>query len=221
MKRMMFAITLCLASLLPLIGNASSSNLNSALRGDYAFTGDASCVSSSQGITGSFAIYPASSSSFSVEGVRRFNGDGTGAIVSGRLITINNGNNGAGIGPVTVSTFTADLTYTIAPDHSIHMDHGPLTVVQTIGPNPGITGVVTGFRLDGHVSQDFNTITSATAAPNPANPGLTLEYVHYTVNPRGPLPPDETHACHRSRIMVKIDSGSGPAVSQTMSPFSH
>ncbi len=222
MKRMMSTIVLCLASSLPLIANADGSNLNSSLRGDYAFSGDASCVTSqsSQGISAFFAINPSYANSFSVEGVLLFNGDGTGT-VSGRDITISNGNNGAGIGPVIMGTFTADLTYTVAPDHSIHIDHGPFTTVQTVGPNPGITEVWIGFSMDGHVSQHFNTLTIATAAPNPLQPALTLEYGHYTINPTGPLPPNETRACHRSRVLVKIDGGPRPAASQTMSPLSH
>lgn len=217
MKRMMSTITLCLASLLPLIANAEGGNLNGFLRGDYAFSGDASCIASSTGFSGSFALKPYSAYSYSVEGVRRFNGDGTGTI-SGRTITINNGNNGAGIGPVVMGKFTATFNYTVALDHSIHIDTGLLKNVQTVGPNPGATGFTKGMSFDGHVSQDFNTITVATAAPDPNHPELSLEYGYPTTDTTGN--PAETIACHRSRVMVKIDGGPGRDASQTVSPFS-
>ncbi len=220
MKRMMPTITLCLASLLPLFANADGGNLNSFLRGDYDVTGDNSCIASSTGFSGSYANNPASAYSNSVDGVHHFNGDGTGTVVSGRYISIPNGNNGTGIGPVTVGTFSADFTYTVSPDHSIHIAFGPLTNVQTVGPDPGLTEVTTGGRLDGHVSQDFNTITAANAAPTSNPSGLTPEHGQYTLNPRGTLPPDETIACHSSRVMVKIDGGPGRDASQTVSPFS-
>ena len=63
---------------------------NQLLNGDYAFTGEASCLVSNAGFDGNltpldgrFVI------SFSVQGVRTFNGDGTGT-VQGRTVSFQN-----------------------------------------------------------------------------------------------------------------------------------
>lgn len=208
MKRMMCFTTLFVASLLPAVAGAEEGNLNSSLRGLYSFTGDAVCITSQAsppGFSGFHALYPAYTFSQSVEGVRRFNGDGTGKIVSGRSISISHGSDSTGLGPVTMGTFTADFTYTVALDRSIHMDVGPLEGIQTVGPGAGTPHareIWTGIRVDGHVSQDFKTITVATAKPEPLNPKLILESGHYPDAVGGN--PHETRACHRSRVMVRI-----------------
>lgn len=214
MKRTMSITTLCLASLLPALGHAAEGNLNSSVRGDYAFTGDAACIGSPNGFNGFHPAPPAYMASFSVEGVRRFNGDGTGTILSGRVVGFGMGQNPStgnlGIGAATVSTFTGAFTYRVALDRTIHIDQGPLTSVQIVGPDANTqraTEIWRGIQIDGHVSQDFKTISTATAAPDPGNSQGLLEFGSNAG--AAPGQPPEVRACHRSRVMVRINSGPG------------
>lgn len=206
MKRLASIATLCLASSLPAIADAANDNLNGSLRGDYAFTGEATCISSppSDGFKSDFRATSAHVLSFNVEGVRRFNGDGTGT-VSGRTVSFGHGGTSPvypgifHLGPVSTGTFSGDFTYTVARDRTIHIDQGPLTGIQVVGPNPGGTEVWTGIKIDGHVTKDFKTLTVASAS----GPDLAslVEVGHDT---GGTIV--EYRVCHRSRVLVRIGS---------------
>lgn len=216
MKRVACIATLCLASSLPVIAGAAPDDLTRSLRGDYAFAGDASCIGSRYGIslTGYRTAPPGHLVSFSVEGIRRYNGDGTGTIFNARAININHEGTSYlppglfEIGPASIATFSGTFTYTVGPDHSIHIVQGPLTSTQVVGPNVGSTMVWTGIRIDGHVSEDFKTIVTATPIPDPSNPASIME-IGYQGTVNGPIA--EYRICHRSRVMTRISGGNSGA----------
>ncbi len=220
MKRLLTITTLSLALSLPAVAGAAPNDLTRALRGDYAFSGDGSCLQSANGFA-NFRANPAPGApglirSFSVHGVRTFNGDGTGT-VKGRTVEIghqpnpanavnpNSTNTGfvvpTNFGPFFTNDFSAKFTYTVAPDHSLHIVNGPLTHTQIQGPNIGQTGAWTGINIDGHVSQDFKTIVVAT-------PGSVLEteYASEAAALNGGTPTNFRY-CHRSRTLIRISDG--------------
>lgn len=207
MNRLVSITALSLALSLPAVAGAAPNDLTRALRGDYAFSGDGSCLASPlPGFNNNFRTSTGGViRSFSVHGVRKFNGDGTGT-VSGRSVLI--GHNGppanpagTNVGPYLADNFSANFTYTVASDRSIHIVNGPLTSTRVEGPNVGETDVVTGIKIEGHVSQDFKTIVVAT-------PGSVLETRYDTLadalNSQNPI---EYRHCHRSRTLIRISDG--------------
>jgi hypothetical protein len=216
MKRMICAASLCLLALSPALAGAAEGNLNSSLHGDYAFSGEAFCLTSPNGFSNFRALPPSSIITFTVQGVRHFNGDGTGTILKSRSVSINPDENNSGQGPVSVSEFYGTFKYTVAPDHSIHVEQDPLTTTVILGPNPGASEIWTDINFDGYVSEDFKTITAATPGPTPAHPGLAIEFGH---NPNVANSPTMKRACHRSRIMVKIGGGEARDHRLSANPF--
>jgi hypothetical protein len=208
MKRLVCITALCIVSLLPAFAAAAERNdLTRALRGVYAFSGEGSCLGSPlPGFNSNFRTSTGGViRSFSVHGIRRFNGDGTGS-VSGRIVLI--GHNGppanpagTNLGPYITEDFSAQSTYTIASDHTIRIENGPLTTTRVEGPNVGDTDVATGIKIEGHVSQDFKTIVVAT-------PSSVLETRYNTLadalNGQNPI---EYRRCHRSRTLIRISEG--------------
>ena len=209
MKRMLSVASICLVGLAPILAHSGERNLNHSLRGDFAFSGEATCLGShaNDGFVDFHAHNPGSYiASFAVEGVLRFNGDGTGTTVKGRAITINHNvnrdANGSFLsqGTAFVSTFKGDFTYSVAPDHSIRIERQPLAITQEVGPNAGQISIWKGIKFDGHVSEDFKMLSIATAESDSNPPGLVLEYGYL---PDG-VTLDQTRACHRARTLVKI-----------------
>ncbi len=209
MKKLACITAVCLASSLSAVANAGADDLTRALRGAYAFSGEGTCVGAppSANWNGFQPSFGAHLETFAVEGVRQFNGDGTGS-VKGRVVGINVKPGGpVPFGPVNNATFSANFTYSVAADRSIHIEHGPMTSVQVFGPGAGTpngSSITTGLRVDGHVSQDFNTIVIATSAVDPNNPSSALETV---TDSNGNV--DEYRFCHRSRTLTRIGGGRG------------
>lgn len=211
MKRGISLVAPLLALLLPVAANAGQDNLNEAVRGDYAFSGEAICLGThaAPGTLGTFhAPNPgALIVSYTVSGVLHFNGDGTGSTVSGRSVSINHNvnrdpnGNFVSLGTAGAQTFVGDFTYTVAPDHSIHVERGPLAVTGIIGPNansPGAIEVWKGIKFEGHVSQDFQTIVVGT----PLNADNTM-VVEIGYKGDGTTY-DQARICHRSRTFIKL-----------------
>jgi hypothetical protein len=196
--------------MLPFFANAAQNNLNASVRGLYADTATVNCLQSTSGFAG-FAAQPPSATSYSaqVRAVVRYNGDGTGTILSGTVQTLFNfggpfiGNGASSpLGFIKMSDLRADFTYTVASDHSIHVIVGPATLTETVGSDVGTplgTTVITGIELQGYASENFGTIVYGTAVPNP--PRLPIE--HLTRGDGATF----QRICNRSRTAVRIDNG--------------
>ena len=91
-----------------------------------------------------------------VHGVRRFNGD---VLDRQRPLGVDGHNahrNPSGTNlPILADNFSANFTYMVAPDQTIHIENGPLTHTRISGfqCRPS-TNVNTGIKIEGHVSQD-------------------------------------------------------------------
>ena len=225
MKRMFSVASVCLVALAPALANAGGRNLNNALHGDYAFSGEAVCLGThgNDALSDFHAHNPgAYVVSFAVEGVLRFNGDGTGSTVKGRAISINHNTNRdvngnfLSLGTAFVSTFQGDFTYDVAPDHSIRIERKPLAVTTIVGPNAGESTIWKGIKFDGHVAQDFKALSIATAESDSNPPGLVLEYGFRP----GEATPYQTRGCHRARTLVKISGGEARDSRLSAYPFS-
>ena len=173
--------------------NAAPQDFNQLLRGDYAFTGEAVCVVSPGGFTtgptpppfipiGTFFI-----NSFSIQGIRTFNGDGTGTIVA-RNVNINQTGGG-----VNAADLSGDFTYQVAPDRSFTVVQGPITGIVVVGPGAGSTAITIGVKFSGKISQDHKTLVMSTEEP-------TVE-IRTPILPPGP---DSPRICHRARTAIKI-----------------
>ncbi len=132
---------------------------NQLLNGDYAFTGEASCLVSNTGFNtdltpqdGRFVV------SFSVHGVRTFNGDGTGTL-KGRSVGFSGG--------AFSSDFQASFTYDVASDGTFTTQvTGQLTGKELTGERAGQTFTIDHFpELSGRISQDHKSLTLASDAP--------------------------------------------------------
>jgi len=132
---------------------------NQLLNGDYAFTGEASCLVSNTGFNtdltpqdGRFVV------SFSVHGVRTFNGDGTGTL-KGRSVGFSGG--------AFSSDFQASFTYDVASDGTFTTQvTGQLTGKELTGERAGQTFTIDHFpELSGQISQGHKSLTLASDAP--------------------------------------------------------
>jgi len=185
------------------------------LKGDYAFTGTAACLYSAPGGTpGTGGFNPnltpvvgsrVWSQSFSAEGVRTFNGNGTGTI-KGTNVTINVPPTPGFPGPFSCpgcfppsassSSFSASFTYTVNNDGSFTTQlSGLMTGTILTGPSAGQT-----FTLDlppqvGLIAEDAKTLTIASVEP----------LVETLIQNGNPLP----RICHRSRVLIKMDNDKG------------
>lgn len=199
---------------------AEAKNFNHLLRGDYAFSGEATCLVSPGGFNQNFSPVGPDAPfpfviSFSVQGVRTFNGDGTGRVV-GRTV---------GIGhpfalPATQTSpsffnrsgtssadFEADFTYEVAPDLTFTIEiptglsvtylSGTVPALPPTGSVPalGQTATITNFPpFFGRISQDHRTLTLA-------QDELHIETSTYST---GVV---QKRICHRSRILLELKIG--------------
>ncbi len=176
--------------------------LNALLHGDYAFTGSTSCLVSRGGFNpdltpvGPPAPFPFMVT-FSAQGVRTFNGDGTGH-AAGRAVTI-----GQPFalpttppffhrGDVGTTDFELDFTYDVAPDGTFTVEN----VSFAGSTDSGQTLTITGFpTLSGFMSQDRRTLTVQHA--DPAVETVTF----FTGNVQTDV---QQRVCHRSRVLIKL-----------------
>lgn len=166
---------------------------NRSLKGDYAFTGSASCLNSVGGFNANFEPIGAnvSTTNFMAQGIRTFNGDGTGTVHDAFTISL--------VVPpaVTLSassfSFSESFTYEVQPDGSVTFAlDGPLTATETAGPAPGLTISEVGIVQQGRISADGATLTTgATSTP-------TVETLTFST---GLV---ESRICTRSFTLVKL-----------------
>jgi hypothetical protein len=188
------------------------------LKGEYAFTGTASCLFApgsdpgpgnptpgkalpNSGFNANFQPLvnaTAFVTSFSVEGVTVFNNDGTGTF-KGTSVSLTErptpGPTGYPSFPASASsnTFEGSFTYVVNSDDSFDTQMaGPLTGTFLSGPRTGQTTSVDRPPMTGLISKDGNTLTLASVVPAVE----TVIFSNGDVWPR---------ICHRSRVHIKMD----------------
>ncbi len=169
------------------------------LKGDYAFTEEASCLVSNMGFNadltpqdGRFVV------SFSVQGVRTFNGDGTG-MLQGRSVGFSHPDRisisppaFAVLGGAFSNDFQASFTYDVAPDGTFTTQvTGQLTGTELTGARTGQTFAIDHFpELSGRISEDHKSLTLASAAPSEEDVTFSNGDVQHRI-------------CHRSRGLLR------------------
>jgi hypothetical protein len=192
------------------------------LKGEYGFTGDAACLVApgsgtkpSPGNTTPFGnagfnaslqpILPAQSffHSFAVEGIRTFNGDGTGTVKGTSVGIAPRPTPGPGptypaFPPDAGSTnFSYNFTYTVNGDGSwtSAMVLGTFSETFVSGPRTGQTATVDALPLFiGLISQNGQTLIVAHTAP-------VVETATYSNGDVWPM------ICHRSRVLIALPKG--------------
>ena len=194
--------------------NAGPKDFNQLLRGDYAFSGEATCLVSSGGFNtnltpvGPPVPFP-HVESFSVQGVRTFKGDGTGSVVV-RVVNISHPFavpspvvvpytpffNRGGVGTADVE---ATFNYEVAPDLTFTVETLTLTGSIDRGTRAGQTFTVTNFpQFTGRISQDHRTLTVAHVLLDSEPAVETHTFSNGDVDKR---------ICHRSRILLEQKGG--------------
>jgi hypothetical protein len=137
--------------------------------------------------------------SHSVEGIRTFNGDGTGTVKGTAVGVVGRPTPGPDGFPhfppsADAADFSFSFTYVVNPDGSWTgtMVPGSYTETFTAGPRAGQTGTVDAIpAVSGMISQDRKTLIAAHLTP-------TVE-THTFSN--GDVDPQ---ICHRSRVFIKL-----------------
>jgi len=163
------------------------------LEGDYGFTGAGACLSTAAPGPGfNPNLTPTDGSfgqSFTSEGIRTFNGDGTGTVRGSSMgITIPANIHSAGS-----DDFSFSFTYTVNDDGSWTSE---VTGVETgtikTGPRAGQTFTISNSPTStGMISRNGRALTLATLDP-------TVEIVTFS---NGDV---HKRICHRSRVLIKL-----------------
>ena len=166
------------------------------LKGAYGFTGTTACLSTAAPGPGfNPNLTPTDGSfgqSFATEGIRTFNGDGTGTVRGSSMgIAIPANVHSAGS-----DDFSFSFTYTLNSDGSWTSD---VTGVETgtikTGPRAGQTFTISNSPTSiGMISQNGSTLTLATLDP-------TVEIMTFS---NGDV---HKRICHRSRVLIKLRDG--------------
>jgi hypothetical protein len=214
-------------SVLTLTWSAAASADSPRLEGSYGFTGTAACLvapghvgdpngppinqnpSPGVALPGS-GFQPnlrpndnssAYSHSFAVEGIRKFNGNGTGTVkgtVVGITVRPTPGPGGFPHFPSSAGSadFSFSFTYTVNPDGTwtSAMTPGSYTQTHLTGPRAGQTSTVDAIPpVTGMVSLDGKTLIAAQLTPAVE----THTYSNGDVDPQ---------ICHRSRVFIKLNT---------------
>jgi hypothetical protein len=186
-------------SILTLAMATAANAASPKLIGDFAFTGSAACLNSLSGFNPNFTptTDQAFQHSYSVEGIRHFNGDGTGTVrgtevgivpPSGGLVGVN----------AHSSIFSFNFTYTLNADRSFTTDvvPGSFSGQYVTGPAVGQTYTVDNFTtMVGLLSNDNKTFTLATTT-------TTVETITFIFN--GVPTSSHDRVCHRSRVGIAM-----------------
>ena len=190
-------------------GSAAGDDRNNLLRGDYAFSGEATCLGSSLSASppGGFHedLTPVTPPfpfvfSYSIQGVRTFNGDGTGKVV-GRTVSFSHPyalpSNPAYFNPggASSSDIEADFTYEVAPDRTLTIEQ-PLSLGTVLtGTRTGQTFKLENVRFVGLMPRDGKILTIASGEP-------TVE-THTFFAGNAPVFV-RAQICHRARMLFKL-----------------
>lgn len=156
------------------VGAQGAENLNSHLRGDYAFTWTRVCVQVNLNqmfgsMASPFAVPSggATTRTSTIKGVFTYNGNGTGS-VTGTELQIFHNMTLAGQTPVAQGSFTADLLYTVNPDRSFTQELINLNgTVLTGGIVPIGTMVSTeGIHIEGQIAPNRQVLLLGDVSPN-------------------------------------------------------
>jgi len=163
------------------------------LKGEYGFTGSAACLATAAPGPGFNPNFTPTDGSFgqssAVEGIRTFNGDGTGTVKASSMgITIPANTHSAGS-----DDFSFSFTYTVNEDGSwTSRVTGVETGTIKTGPRAGQTFTVSNSSPGtGMISRNASTLTLATLDP-------TVEIVTFS---NGDV---HKRICHRSRVFIKL-----------------
>ena len=166
------------------------------LKGTYGFTGTDACLYAPAGFNAKLQPVGTAfwSSSNAVEGIRTFNGNGTG--------TFKNSSMGITVPPTpgflpsaNSSTSSASFTYTVNADGSFTSQNVPGTDKGTVatGPRAGQTFTLNNVPpATGLISENGKTLTTAILTP-----GVEIQTFS-----NGDI---EQRICHRSRVYIKLD----------------
>jgi hypothetical protein len=175
---------------------ASASADSPQLKGEYGFTGTSACLSTAApgpGFNPNFTPTDGSfGQSFTSEGIRTFNRDGTGTVRGSSMgITIPANVNSAGS-----DDFSFSFTYTVNDDGSWTSDLiGVETGTIKTGPRAGQTFTISNSPTStGMISQNGSTLTLATLDPKVEIVTFSNGDVHKRI-------------CHRSRVFIKLPNG--------------
>jgi hypothetical protein len=210
---------ICSAAALALTAATAAAD-SPQLKGDYAFTGEAACLFApgstppapppAPGTPRANAGFNANltpvdgrtfSRSFAVEGIRHFNGDGTGTVKATEV----------GIVPpptpqppgapsfapsASSGTFSYSFTYTVNNDGSWSTDLVPGSFLQTFltGPRTGQTSSIDTLSFVGLIGEGAKVLTLAQVEP-------VVEIATFSNGDAWP------RICHRSRVLVKMQAG--------------
>jgi len=191
-------VLICSAIALMWAANAAADSPN--LKGAYAFTGTEACLVAPHNFNANLTpvddqIY---SESASVEGVRTFNGDGTGTVRATTVSVIVPPTPGSPIAGAHggSSSVSYSFSYTVEPDGTFTTDvvTGSFMGTQLTGPDAGATFTINNFpQLTGMIGDNAKTLTLATLVP-------TVETVVFAPPHYSPYP----RICHRSRVLIAI-----------------
>lgn len=184
-------------SVVLLWAGTAEADLNNLLHGDYAFTGDAACIGTFSPLGFNPNLTPVDGrfgESFSTQGVRTFNGDGTGTF-NGISVAVTQPDTPVVLGGASSSNFQGSFTYVVAPDGTFTTNlGGPLTGTILTGTRAGQTFTVDTIPLSGSISGDHKTLTATSVVP-------TIETVTYS---NGDV---LRRICHRSRVLLRLKRG--------------
>jgi len=176
------------------------------LKGDYGFTHNEQCIVSSAPFTDDHQATVLSSRQGSVsEGVRTFNGDGTGTQSFKSLnIVVPGSFEGADPSETTNQKFN----YVVNGDGTWPTSGGGSThgTVQT-GPRKGQTFTISHIApAVGHISKNAQTLTLSTVTPPTTANSEIIEYFDPTTNP--PTPKGTLYRiCNRSNVLISLGTG--------------
>jgi hypothetical protein len=186
--------------------SAMAQSRTQMLKGDFAFTSSVVCVLSPAIITPTSYTPPAGFSpalvplgfsfviTFGAQGVRTFNGDGTGSFTQ-RAVSL--GNPGA----ASATDNSGQFTYSVAADRTLTIDDGPIQGVFVAGPRVGQQVSASNIpTLIGRVSSDGRSLTFASF-----NPGVEI----FTRLVPGPELVESLRICHRAANGIRISRTPG------------
>ena len=176
------------------------------LKGDYGFTRNEQCIVSSAPFTDDHqATVPSSRQGSVSEGVRTFNGDGTGTQSFKSLnIVVPGSFEGADPSETTNQKFN----YVVNGDGTWSTPGGGSThgTAQT-GPRAGQTFTISHIApAVGHISKNAQTLTLSTVTPPTTANSEIIEYFDPTTNP--PTPKGILYRiCNRSNVLISLGTG--------------